>query len=320
MLAVLGTGIVAPRLALAQAARTASVIVLFAGDAEDEELSARQFFDEMRRLGWQEGKNIAYERVFGKGMRGYVEGLARSAASQAPDLIVAMSATVALAVLKATERVPLVFTAASDPVASGIVRSIARPGGNATGAYQVTSEVVLGRFQLIREVYPGLKRVGLLYDREATNYQQQKDAHEGAARWVKLEAASADFSSYEAVLKILARFRKEGITVVALAPSFTLLSRRRDVLAWAARNGIALVTHRVEWAEAGALLSYGADIAEVQRRSARIADRVLRGTKPAEVPVERATALELAVNQRTARTLGVALPQPLLKRANRVFE
>jgi putative ABC transport system substrate-binding protein len=320
LLAALGAGLIAPGAALAQSARTMSVIVLFAGDSEDDELGARPFFDEMRRLGWQEGVNIAYERVFGKGMRGYIDGLARSAANQAPDMIYAMSGSIALAVVKATETVPVVFTSASDPVAGGIVRSLLRPGGNATGAYQVTSEAVLGRFQLVREIYPGLKRIGIVYDREATNYRQQRDAHEGAARWVKLEASGADFSNYEAVLKILARFRKEGINVVAFAPSFTLLSRRRDVIAFAVRNGIALVGHRVEWAEAGALVSYGADIAEVLGRSAQIANRVLRGERPGEVPVERAAAMELAVNRRTAQALGVTLPQPILRRANRVID
>ena len=312
--------LLAPRLALAQPARQAAVSVLFAGESEDDEPATRAFFDEMRRLGWVEGKNIAYERLSGKGMREYVEGVARAAADRAPDLIYATTANIALAVLKATGTVPVVFTAASDPVAGGLVASLAKPGRNATGAFQLPSEVAPKRFELAREALPGLKRIGALFDRGATSYLRQLELHREAARRAGLELTAVEFTNFEAVLKILARFRREGITAAAIAPSFTLFARRREVGTAAARNGIALVAHRVEWAEAGALFSYGADIAEKLRRSARIAHRILKGARPAEIPVEQTTRLELVLNRRVANALGLALPKSFVARADRVIE
>src|SRR6266403_267493 len=133
LLGALAAGLVAARLAFAQPARVASVVVLFAGDSEHDEPAARSFFDEMRRLGWVEGTNITYERLEGRGEREYVEGLARSAASRIPDLIYATSTSTALAVVKETASIPVVFTSASNPVATGLVSSLVRHGGNATG-------------------------------------------------------------------------------------------------------------------------------------------------------------------------------------------
>lgn len=320
LLGAIVAGLVAPQLAFAQPARAVSVIVLFPGDSEDDERAARPFFDAMRRLGWVEGQNITYERLGGRGVREYVDGLAKSAAGAAPDLIYATTATIAIAVVKATDSVPVVFTMASDPVAAGVVASLAKPGRNATGAYQAPGAAVQKRFELVREAFPRLKRMGVLYDRGSPEFLQQKATHQAAARRMGLELSEAEFTNFEAVPKILANFRREGIIAAGLAPSFTLVARRREVGQIAARNRIGLVAHRVEWAEAGALITYGAEIAEVLRRGAAIADRILKGAPPANTPVEQATKFELIVNQRTAKTLGLKLPQSLLRRADQVIE
>ncbi len=320
LLGAIGAGLVAPRLAFAQPARTVSVVVLFPGDSDDDEPALRPFFDEMRRLGWVEGKNIAYERLAGRGVREYVDGLAKSAASRTPDLIYATSATTALAVVKATDSIPVVFTTASDPVVMGVVESLARPGRNATGAFQSSGDAVYKRLELLREAIPRLKRIGVVFDRRSIEYLQQRAIHQEAARRLGFDLSIAEFANFEAVPKILANFRREGIVVAGLAPSFTLIARRREVGELAARNRIALVAHRVEWAEAGALLTYGAEIADVLRRSAGIAHRILKGTRPAEIPVEQATKFELIVNQRSAIALGVVIPKSLLSRADRVIE
>lgn len=320
LLGAMGAGLVAPQLALAQPARTVSVVVLFPGDSEDDERAARPFFNEMRRLGWVEGQNIAYERLGGRGVREYVDRLAQFAAGATPDLIYATTATIAVAVVKATDSVPVVFTMASDPVAAGVVASLARPGRNATGTYQAPGAAVQKRFELVREAFPRLKGMGVLFDRGSLEYMQQKATHQAAARLTGLELSEAEFTNFEAVPKILANFRREGLTAAGLAPSFTLFARRREVSQIAARNRIALIAHRVEWAEAGALITYGAESAEALKRSAAIADRILKGARPADIPVEQATKFELIVNQRTARALGLKLPQSLLLRANQVIE
>ncbi len=316
----MGAGLLAPRIAFAQAARKVVVVVLFAGDSEYDEPASRPFFEEMRRLGWEEGKNISYERLSGRGTREYVQGLAQSAADLTPGLIYATTANIALAALKATDSVPVVFTSASDPVAIGLVKSLAKPGRNATGAHLVQSNVVPRRLALIREAFPGVKRIGVVLDRLAAEYERLKAVHEDAGRRAALELSLAEFTNFEAAVKNFGHLRREGITVAAIAPSFTLFARRREVSAAAARNRVALVAHRAEWAEAGALMSYGPEIADSLRRTARIADRILKGARPAEVPVEQATKSELVVNQGVAKALGLTLPKPLLQRADRVIE
>ena len=310
----------APSLAWAQARRMA-LVALFPGEEEDDQPAGQPFFDELRRRGWVEGTNIDYERLYGRGAREYMEGLARSAVSREPDLIYASTAAIALAVVKETDSVPVVFTSASDPVSSGLVSSLRRPARNATGAYQSAGDGLGRRVQLLRQVFPGSTRVGLLLDRRATESARQRTLHEEALRAAPdMQLSVSEFTNFEAVAKLLANFRREGVQAVFLSPSVTLLGRRREVAETALRNKVALVAHRLEWAEAGAVFTYGPDVTDALRRSAAIADRVLRGAKPAETPVEQASRYELIVNNRSARALGVIVPAALLKTADRVIE
>ena len=298
-----------------------SLVALFPGEEEDDQPAAQPFFDELRRRGWVESTNIEYERLYGRGAREYMEGLAKSAANRAPDLIYASTASIALAVLKESDSVPVVFTSASDPVASGLVASLRAPSGNATGAYQAAGDGLRRRVQLLRQVMPGVTRVGLLIDRRAAEPARQRSLHEDAVRNVSgMSLSVSEFTNYEAVAKVLANFRREGVQAVFLSPSVTLLGRRREVADTAMRNKLPLVGHRLEWAEAGAILTYGPDVTDTLRRSAAIADRVLRGAKPAEIPVEQSARFELIINQRSAKALGVSVPAPVLKTAVRVIE
>jgi putative ABC transport system substrate-binding protein len=319
LLGALGLAAALPRFAAAQGViRQFQVIVLFAGETEEEELATRSFFDQMRKLGWVEGGNIAYERLFGKGMRAYVEGLARSAVSRTPDLIFAASATIARAVLAETDSIPVVFTTGSDPVAGGLVASLARPGRNATGAYQPPGDVIPKRFELLREALPQLKRVGAVFDRRSTSFLQQKELHEAVALRMGFELTAIEFTNYEVVPKVLARFRKESIAACLIPGSLTLFARRRDVVTAAMRNRVALFATRLEWVEAGAVMSYGVEIAEALRLGATIADRILKGALPAETPVEQATKFELSINLRSAHALGFDIAKSLQQRADRL--
>ena len=298
-----------------------SVVAVFPGEEEDDQPATQPFFEEMRRRGWVEGTNIDYERLFGRGSREYMEGLAKSAVGREPDLIYASTAAIALAVVRESDSVPVVFTSASDPVASGLVASLRRPARNATGAYQSAGDGLRRRAQLLRQAIPGAARVGLLLDRRATESARQRKLHEEALRAMTgMQLTVAEFTNFEAVAKQLANLRREGVQAVFLAPSVTLLGRRREVVETAMRNKLALVAHRLEWAEAGALFTYGPDVSDALRRSAGIADRVLRGAKPAETPVEQASRFEFIVNNRSARALGIAVPVALLKTADRVIE
>jgi len=308
---------IVPAAALAQAQKK-SVVVLFAGEEDDDDAAMRVFFDEMERLGWTDDA-VAYEKFYGRGTREYMEGLARSAASRTPDLIYATNSAIALAALKASDAVPIVFTSFSDPVAVGLVDSFTRPGHNATGAYNASGDGVRQRLELARQVAPAAKRVAVLLDRRATDFVRQRELHQTAARALRADVSLVEFTNFEAVAKILAQQRREGVSVVVVTPSVTLLARRREVTDAALRNRVALIAHRIEWAEAGALLSYGAEVSDALKKSAAIADRLLNGAKPAETPVQIANKFELAVNQRVAKALGVSFPPELLKRVDRVF-
>lgn len=319
LLGAMGLAAALPRWSLAQPARPMLVIVLFAGDSMDDEPATRSFFDQMRRLGWIEGQTVIYERLFGKGMRTYLEGLARSAVSRTPDLIFASVASIAVAVLSETDSIPVVFSTSADPVSGGLVASLARPGRNATGVYQPPGDVVPRRFELIREVFPRQKRIGAIFDRRAAGLQPQMALYQATAARMGFELHPVEFTNFEVVPKALSRFRKDNISVALLPGSLTLFARRKEVINAAARNSVVLLTTRAEWVESGAVLSFGAEIAEALRRCARIADRILKGTPPAEIPVEEVTKFELAVNLHAARALAIDIPKTIIQRANRVL-
>jgi putative ABC transport system substrate-binding protein len=319
LLGLLAAGAGCPRLVLAQAERMVNVAVLFIGESDDEEVAARPFFDTMAKLGWVEGKNIAYDRHSGKGARPYLGTMVSNAAGNEPDLIVATTASLAAAVLKESAEQPMVFITMSDPVAGGLVASLKKPGRNATGSYQVQGDAAAKRFQLVHQALPGIKRMGAVFDRNGSDYQQRRAAHEKIASEHGIELVSMEFTNFEAIAKIFAQYKRDGILVAEMTPSFALTGRRREAVQLAEINGIALVAHRAEWADAGAILTYGVDIGENYRRAAMLADRILKGTKPAQIPVERPNRLELVANQKAALALGIALPKSILAQANRVI-
>jgi putative ABC transport system substrate-binding protein len=319
LLGAIVTGAAAPRLLFAQGAKIPTVAVLFTGDSDDDEPVVRPFFEQMARFGWVEGKNVAYDRQSGKGARQYLATLASMAAGREPDLIYATSASIAVAVLKETSSLPVVFAITADPVAAGLVVSLDKPGRNATGAYQPAADASARRFELVRQALPKVKRMGAIFDRGAQDYPNRQAAHRKAARAAGIELAIAEFTNFEAIAKILAQFRRDGLIAAEITPSFALIGRRLEVAGLAARNGIALVAHRMEWAEAGAVMTYGVDVAESHRRVARLADRILRGAKPAAMAVERVQKFELVLNSRAASALGLHFSRALLQRANRVI-
>ena len=319
LLAAIGAALVSPRTLLAQAAKIPTLAVLYAGDSEDDEPVVRPFFEQMARSGWTEGKNIVYDRHSGKGTRQYLATMASIATGREPDLIYATTGTLAAAVLKEADSLPMVFTTMADPVGAGLVASLARPGRNATGILQVVGDAAETRFRFVRQALPQSKRMGAVFDRGAQDYQSRKAAHEKAARAAGLELVSAEFTNFEVIAKIFSQFKRAGLRAAEVTTSFALIGRRREVANLAALNGLALIAHRAEWAEAGAVLTYGVDVAESHRRAARLADRILKGAKPAGIPVERVQKFELLVNARAAGALGLQIPKAVLQRADRVI-
>ena len=320
VLGLFGVGILAPQAAFAQSQRKALAVVLFPGESENDERVAQPFFEEMQRLGWTEGTNITYERLSGRGAREYVENLAKMAAELEPRLIFATTGTLAVAAVKATETIPVIFNTAADPVSTRLVASMHKPGRNATGTYQFRKDAVAKCMQVVRETFPQQKRIGAVFDRRGAGLEPQRATYHEAARHAGLELVAVDFTNFEAIPKIFANYRRDGIGTVLITPSFTLVANRIEAGKFAARNKLAMIGYRADWAEAGALLSYGTDGTESLKRSAALANRILKGSRPAEIPVEQVTKLELVVNMATAKALGVTIPRSVVARANRILE
>ena len=166
---------------------------------------------------------------------------------------------------------------------------------------------------------PQVKRMGAVFDRNGPEVQQRREAHEKTARAAGIALASVEFNNFEAIAKIFAQYKRDGIHAVEMTPSFALTGRRRESVALAERNGIALFAHRAEWADAGAVLTYGVDIGESYRRAAALAHLVLQGRRPADIAVELPKRFELVVNQRAALSLGLSIPKALQQQASRVI-
>jgi putative ABC transport system substrate-binding protein len=306
--------------ARSQAVQPKKVIVLFAGSPEMDEPATAPFFDQMRRAGWIEGRNITYERLFALGSRDKIMELARVAAAKQPDLIYAPTGLAAVSATKATKTIPVVFATVSDPTVIGLVASLARPGANATGTFQIQADLVAKKFEMVREAMPRVRRIGVILEAKGIDYAQQKQRHEDGGVRSGFVVSTADFTSFDQIGDLLTKFKTEGVEIVTVASSFTLISRRKEFVELTRRAAIPFVAHRVEWAEAGALMTYGADVHDTLRRTAEIAHRVLNGARPADTPVEQASKFELIVNLATARKLGISFPKAFLARADRVIE
>lgn len=321
LIQLLGAGLVAPLPAFAQTeVKKKLVVVLFPGDADDDQRVAVPFFEEMRRTGWVEGVNIAYERLSGRGARDYVEGLAKIAADLEPQLIYATTGTLALGAVKASGSIPVLFMTAADPVATKLVASFAKPGRNATGVYLFRRDAVAKCLHLVRDAFPHEKRIGVVFDRHNADSERQQALYAEAAKAAHMELAPVRFTNFEAVPKMFANFKREGVRLVLMTPSFTLVANRIPAAKFALLNKLALISYRSDWAEAGALMTYGADGTESFRRCAVLANRILKGSRPLDAPVEQVTKLELVINLVTAKALGLAVPASVIKRADRVIE
>jgi putative tryptophan/tyrosine transport system substrate-binding protein len=306
--------------ARAQSANAKRVVVLFSGTPEMDEPASAPFFLELRRVGWVEGRNITYERLYARGSREKVAELAKAAVAKRPDLIFAPTAFAALSAVKATSTIPVVFNTVSDPMVVGLVASLPRPGANATGTFQIQADLVAKKFEMLRECMPHAQRVGVVLEARGIDYAQQKQRHLDAGRGSGFEVLTADFTSFDQIASVLSKFRQERVEVVTVPSSFTLLSRRKEFVELTRTAAFPLVAHRAEWAEAGAVMTYGADVHDTLRRTALIAHRILNGARPAETPVEQASKFELVVNLRAAGQHGVAFPKVFLARADRVIE
>jgi putative ABC transport system substrate-binding protein len=324
-LGVLGGAAVAwPRAATAQQPEKMRTIgMLVAGTADRPEHQARvaAFQQGLERLGWTDGRNVRIDIRWATTDAAALRKHAAELAALAPDVIVSATGTsTAGPLLEATRAVPIVFALVIDPVGAGFVTSLARPGGNATGFMYFEYGLSGKWLELLKQIVPGITRVAVVRDPAIASGIGQFGAMQSAAPSLGLEVIpinQRDASEVERDIAAAARFPNSGLIVTA-APR-TLLFRDL-IIGLAAKHRLPAVYSSRDWVTAGGLMSYGPDILDQYRRAAGYVDRVLKGEKPADLPVQAPDKFELAINLKTAKTLGLTIPPMLVASADEVIE
>jgi putative ABC transport system substrate-binding protein len=281
------------------------------------------FLQALRELGYTEGQNVTIQQEYAEGNTDRLGGLANKLIAAKVDVIVAFSTTAARAAKQATSTIPIVAIAMADPVADGLVASLARPGGNVTGTTFLGPELVAKRLQLLREVVPGLSRVAVLWHPQAYSERTMAGVVNGievAARTLGLQlqlvpAANAD--DFAGAFAAMSRERAEGLFVF---PSPILFGEYRRIAGLAAETRLPAIGVAREFADLGGLMSYGVNLSDLSRRTAAHLGKILQGAKPADLPVEQPTNFELVINLKTARELGLTISRDFLLVADDVIE
>jgi putative ABC transport system substrate-binding protein len=280
------------------------------------------FLEELRRglreLGYVEGGTLALDAYWGEDSADRTAKLIADVLASNPQVIVAQGA-MAVPMRRATTTFPVVFGYSGDPVEAGLVDSLARPGRNLTGITYLALELVGKRIELLKEVLPGLKRVAILANPQHPGDQAERRASETAATALGLSLAYFEARNTPQLEEALGAIEKVRSDAVVLFPLQNVIRNRERIAAWAIKHRIPAVSGWAQFAEGGNLLSYGPNLRESSRRLAVYVDKILKGTRPAEIPVELPTRVELVVNLKAARALGVAVPKTVLLRADHVI-
>ena len=312
------SAVAAPLWAQAPATNMRRVAVLAPSTRAKEEVTLKPFFDEMRRLGWVEGQTIAYDRAYADDRHQDLPRLAAELVARKPELIYAPPQVAAVAARQATRTIPIVFATGADPVGAGLVSSLAHPGGNATGVVTVAESLAPKRLELLHQILPGAKRVGLLSDPTEPISAVDRSRVALAATALGLTIVEVEMSSAGELDAAVAKLIRQGVDVI-LNTSTIASNLRTRLIELANRRHLPVVGASMLF-EAGALFSYSASLVDQLRRSAQLVDKVLKGAKPADLAVEQSTKYELLINLKTAKALDITIPQSLLLRADEVIQ
>jgi putative tryptophan/tyrosine transport system substrate-binding protein len=305
-----------------QAAKVVRIGYLAANLAASPHLR-EAFFQGLRDLGYVEGRNVVIEYRDAEGKYERFPALATEPVALKVDVIVVTSTPSAVAVKQATRTIPIVFTWAADPVESGLVTSLARPGGNITGSSFFAPDLVGKRLDLLKRALPGVSRVAALWHPGDYVERMEKDMlteTDRAARALGLRLQVVEARGPEDFDRAFSDMTtgRAGALTVLVSPMF--FGERRRLVDLAAKTRLPTVFPWREYVDAGGLMAYGADLADLFRRAATYVDKILKGTKPGDLPIERPTKFELVINLKTAKALGLTIPPSLLQRADQVIE
>ena len=308
-----------------QGERIRRIGILLSLDESDPEAKAQLsgFTHGIAELGWIEGRNLRTEIRWGSGDVDRIRTFVKELVALHPDVILAHGTPVTAALQRETRTIPIVFVTVTDPVGDGFVAGLPHPGGNITGFLTSESAISAKMFELLTEIAPGLKRVAILFNPDTapgggTYYFRD---FEPAVRSTNVEPIAARAQSDAEIEAIVTSLGGEPGGGLIVMPDYFMLNHIRSITSLAARNNVpAIYPWRSVVADDGALFSYGPDLRDIVRRGAPYVDRILRGEKPADLPVQVLVKFEMAVNTRTAKTLGLTVPPSILLRADEVIE
>jgi len=298
--------------------------VLMSWDESDPEIKTflSSFMQGLAELGWTDGGNVRMEVRWAGGNIVRLRMFAKELVDLQPDVILATSTPVTAALQQATRTIPIVFAGISDPVGAGFVASLPRPGGNLTGFINMEGAFAGKWLEVLTEIAPGIKRAAIMFNPDTapgggSYYLPSFDA---AARKLKVEPITARVRSVAEIETVITSLGREPGGSLVVMPDIFVETHRGQIILFAARNNIPAVYSQSVFARDGGLLSYGPDRVDIFRRSASYVDRILRGAKPAELPVQLPTKFEMTVNAKTAKSLGLDVPLFLQQRADEVIE
>ena len=292
-------------------------IGIVTGSSSESGSITKIFRQALQDLGYFEGKNILFEQRYTEGDRDRVPGIVAELMRLKVDLLFSTQAIVVRAAKQATKTVPIVMAITPDPVATGLVDSLARPGGNITGVTRLTRELSGKRLELLTEMIPQLSRVGILSVAGLTAFKDYENAAASLKVSLQLLEVRVPTPDLPKAFQIAVKERVNAIIVTSVPG---LSGHRKQIVELAVQNRLPLMSEAVPVVEAGGLASYDAKIDEIYRRAAIYVDKILRGTKPADLPVEQPTKFELVINLKTAKQIGLTIPPNVLARADRVIK
>jgi putative ABC transport system substrate-binding protein len=295
---------------------------LSSGDPASESIRSEPIRAALRDLGYIEGQNITIEYRYTEGKRDWAPKLAVELVRAKVDIIVvAGGAPWIRAAKNATKTIPIVMSGAGiDPVVAGFVESLARPGGNVTGVTLLSRELGGKRLELLKEAVPKLSRVAVLYEPGLLGPAHELKEVQAAARALGLTVRSWEVRDADGFEKVFAALNKERPDGLYVPGGPLVATNRKRIVDFAAKSRLPSVYNSREFAYAGGLMSYGADLADSYRRAATYVDKILKGAKPADLPVEQPTKFELVINLKTAKQIGLTIPPEVLARANRLIK
>lgn len=305
--------------AAAQQTKPPEVALLGGGSGSGNAGRIEAFRQGLRELGYREGKNILFEQRWADGKLDRLATFAAELVRVKTDIIVSAGPTVTRALKKITSTIPIVMGFDDDPVASGFVASLARPGGNITGLSTLSPELSAKQLELLKEILPKISRVAVV----------GSSAHPGTSQTLKeMKSTSTAFGVQIQYIELqgpndiesaFGAARKGHADAVVVLTSVVTNSNRKPIVDIAAKNRLPAIYYTAEWVESGGLLTYGANFPDLFRRAATYVDKILKGAKPRELPVEQAHKFELIVNLKAAKEIGLAIPPNVLARADRVI-